>query len=54
MYGQIVDIVKETKGKTLSYERAKNLKDKLKTRKVIMLEPNKQNFFIYYKHKGEK
>ena len=54
MYDQIVDIVKETKGKTLSYERAKNLKDKLKTRKAIMLEPNKQNFFIYYKPKGEK
>lgn len=54
MYNQIVDIIKEAKRKGVSYERAKNLRDKLRTRKFIRLEPNKQNFFIYYKNKGEK
>ena len=54
MYDQIVNIIEEAKLKGVSYERAKKLKDKLKTRKAIMLEPNKQNFFIYYKNKGEK
>lgn len=54
MYNQIVDIIEEAKRKGVSYERAKNLRDKLRTRKFIMLEPNKQNFFIYYKPKGEK
>ena len=51
MYNQIVDIIEEAKRKGVSYERAKNLKDKLRTRKFVMLEPNKQNFFIYYKPK---
>jgi RNA polymerase sigma factor (sigma-70 family) len=54
MYNQIVNIIGEAKSKGVSYERAKNLRDKLRTRKFIMLEPNKQNFFIYYKPKGEK
>ena len=53
MYDQIVNII-EAKLKGVSYERAKKLKDKLKTRKAIMLEPNKQNFFIYYKNLKEK
>ena len=53
-YAQIVNIIEEAKIKGVSYERAKNLRDKLRTRKFIMLEPNKQNFFIYYKNKGEK
>ena len=51
MYNQIVNIIKEAKRKGVSYERAKNLRDKLRTRKFVMLEPNKQNFFIYYKPK---
>ena len=54
MYNQIVDIIEEAKRKGVSYERAKNLRDKLRTRKFIRLEPNKQNFFIYYKNKGEQ
>jgi RNA polymerase sigma factor (sigma-70 family) len=54
MYDQIVDIIEKAKRKGVSYERAKNLRDELRTRKFIMLEPNKQNFFIYYKNKGEK
>jgi RNA polymerase sigma factor (sigma-70 family) len=54
MYNQIVNIIGEAKSKGVSYERAKKLRDKLRTRKFIMLEPNKQNFFIYYKPKGEK
>jgi len=55
MHNQIVNIVEEAKlNEGFPYGRAKKVIDKLKTRRAIMLEPDKKNFFIYYKPKGER